>query len=60
MIKKDASVVSIDMKDAFYSTPVDTHHQKYLKCSSNEYLKFKYMPNRYGPAIRSAIFQLYM
>ena len=60
MIKKDAFVVSINLKDAFYSTPVDTHHRKYLKYFSNEYLKFTYMPNRYGLAIRSAILQLYM
>ena len=60
MIKKDAFVVAIDLKDAFYSTPEDTHHQKYLKCFSNEYLKFTYMPNRCGPAIRSAILQLHV
>ena len=31
MIKKDAFMASIDMKDAFYSVPVAAHHQKYLK-----------------------------
>ena len=30
-LKKDAFMPSIDRKDAFYSVPVATHHQKYLK-----------------------------
>ena len=41
-----------DLKDAFYSAPVVTHHQKYLKCFANEYLKFTCTPNGYGPAMR--------
>ena len=43
VIKKDAFMVSIDLKDAFYSVPVAAHHQKYLKCFANGCLKFKYM-----------------
>ena len=45
-------MASTDLKDAFYSVPVAAHHQKYLKSSANEYLKFTCLPNRYGPAMR--------
>ena len=31
VIKKDAFMASIDLKDAFHSVPVTAHHQKYLK-----------------------------
>ena len=31
VIKKDAFMASIDLKDAFYSVPVAEYHQKYLK-----------------------------
>ena len=40
MIKKDALIASIDLKDALYSVPVAAHHQKYLKFFANGYLKF--------------------
>ena len=30
VIKKDAFMASIDLKDAFYSVPVAEYHQKYL------------------------------
>ena len=50
--KKDAFMAAIDLKDAFYSVPVAAHHQKYLKCFANEYLKFTCMPNGYGLAMR--------
>ena len=30
VIKKDAFIASIDLKDAFYSVSVAPHHQKYL------------------------------
>ena len=39
-IKKDASMASIDLKDAFYSVPVAAHHQKHLKFFANNYLTF--------------------
>ena len=52
VVKKDAFMPSIDLKDVFYSVPVAEHHQKCLKPFSNEYLKFKYIPNGYGPAMR--------
>ena len=40
VIKKDAFMASVDLKDAFYSVPGAAHHQKYLKFFGNEYLKF--------------------
>ena len=52
VIKKDAFMASIDLKDAFYFVPVTAHHQKYLKRFANEYLKFTCMPNGYGSAMR--------
>ena len=51
VIKKKAFMVSIDLKDVFYSVPVAAHHQKYLNFFANEYLKFTCMPNEYGPTI---------
>ena len=52
VFKKDAFMASIDLKDAFYSVPVATHHQKYLNFFANEYLNFTCMLNVYGPAMR--------
>ena len=52
VIRKDAFMASIDLKDAFYSVPVVAHHQEYLKFFANEYLKFTCMSNGYGPAMR--------
>ena len=40
VIKKDSSMASTNLKDAFYSVPVTAYHQKYLNCFANEYLKF--------------------
>ena len=45
VIKKDAFMTSIDLKDAFYSVPVTAHYQIYLKLLPNEYLKFICIPN---------------
>ena len=45
-------MASIDLKDAFYSVPVHKNHQTYLKFFVEEYLKFAYMPNGHGPAMR--------
>ena len=52
VIKRGASMASVDLKDAFYSVPVAAHHQKYLNVFAKEYLKFTSMPNVYGPAMR--------
>ena len=52
VIKKDAFMASIDLKDAFYSVPVAAHHEKYLNFFANGFLKFTWMPNGYGLAMR--------
>ena len=52
VIKKDAFMASIDLKDVFYLVPVAAHYQKYLTFFVNKYLKFTCMPNGYGPAMR--------
>ena len=51
-IKKDASMASIDLKEAFYSVPVAAHHQKHLKFFANKHLTFTCMPNGYDTAMR--------
>ena len=35
VIKKDAFMASIDLKDPFYSVLVAAHHQKYLEFFAN-------------------------
>ena len=52
LIKKDAFMASIDLKDLFYVAPVAEHHQKNLKFLANKNLKFTCMPNGYSPALR--------
>ena len=52
VIRKDAFMTSIDLKDAFYSVLAAAHHQKYLYFFANGYLKFTYTPNWYGPTMR--------
>ena len=52
VVKKNAFMASIDLKDAFYSAPGIRHHQKYLVFFANEYLKFTCMPNGYGHAMK--------
>ena len=52
VIKKDALMASIDLKDVFYSVPVAAHYQKYLTFFVYKYLKFTCMPYGYGPAMR--------
>ena len=45
VIRKDAFMASIDLKDVFYYVPVAAHHQKDLKFFENEYLKLTCMSN---------------
>ena len=49
LIKRGIYMASIDVKDPFYSIPVQ--HQAYLTFLIEEYLKFACMPNGYGPAM---------
>ena len=52
MIQKDAWMASIDLKDPLHPVPVPAKHQKYLHYFASEYLKFKWIPNGYIPAMK--------
>ena len=53
IIQPGAWMASVDLKDAFYSIPVNANFQKYLKFQwKNEYYKYVSMPNGYGEAMR--------
>ena len=46
LITKDCFMASIDLKDAYYSVPVDPEHKKYLRFEWNENLyEFNALPN---------------
>ena len=46
-------MASVDLKDAFYSIPVNKTNQKYFKFQwEGHYFQFSGMPNGYGPAMR--------
>ena len=45
-------MVSTNLKEAFYSVPVDNNHQAYLTFFVEEYLKFVCNPKGYGPVMR--------
>ena len=45
-------MASIDLKNAFFSVPIHSTHQKYLKFTFDDLFQFACMPNRYGPAMR--------
>lgn len=52
-IEKNCYMASVDLKDAFFSVPIYSEHQKYLKFTHRDQLyKFISMPNGYGPAMR--------
>ena len=53
MVKLGVWMASVDLKDAYYSVPIDKEYQKYLKSLWQYPLKFIAMPNGYGPAIRA-------
>ena len=46
------NMTSIDLKDAFFSVPIHSTHQKYLKFTFDDLFQFTCMPNGYGPAMR--------
>ena len=52
LIRPGVYMVSINLKDVFYSVPVHKNHQAYLKFFVDEYLKFVCMPNGYAPAMQ--------
>ena len=51
LIRPRVHMVSIDLKDAFYSVPVHKNYQAYLTFLAQEYLQFAYMPNGYETAM---------
>ena len=53
MVKSGVWMASVDLKDAYYSVPIDKEYQKYLKFLWEYPLKFIVMPNGYGPAMRA-------
>ena len=53
MVRRGHFLASIDIKDAFYSVPVNEYHRKYLKFAWNGKLfQFCAMPNGYCDAMR--------
>ena len=52
--EKTATMASVDLKDAFFSIPVQEEDQKYLKFLIRKvFYNFTCMPNGYGPAMRT-------
>ena len=45
-------MASIDLKDAFFSVPIHSTHQKYLQFRFDDLFQFTCMPNGYGAAMR--------
>ena len=53
MVRRNAFLASIDIKDAFYSVPICDSHKKYLKFSwAGIPYQFEAMPNGYKDAMR--------
>ena len=52
LIKPNVYMASIDLKDAFFSQPIQNNYQKYLKFIFGSFFQFTSVPNGYGPAIR--------
>eukprot|EP00794_Sanderia_malayensis_P014639 gene14639-16158_t len=53
VITPNAWMASVDLKDAFYSIPINPNHQKYFKFVwGGKFYQFLGMPNGYGPAMR--------
>ena len=51
IIRANVYMASIDLKDAFFSVPIYSTHQKCFKFTFHDLLQFKCMSNGYGPAI---------
>ena len=47
IIKPNVYMASIDLKDTFFSVPVHSTHQKYLKFTFDDLFQFTYMSNGY-------------
>ena len=53
MVKSGVWMASVDLKDAYYSVPINKDYQTYLKFLWEYPLKFIVIPNGYGPAMRA-------
>ena len=51
IVRPNVYVASIDLKDVFYSIPIHSEHQKYLKFVVLSKISITCMPNGYGPAM---------
>ena len=51
MVKKGAWMASVDLKDAYYSIPINRDHKKFFKFMWKSPFRFLAMPNGYGPAM---------
>ena len=52
MLQRNFWMVSVDLKDAFYSIPVKIEHQKFLKFLWDLPYQYTAMPNGYADAMR--------
>ena len=52
MIRPIRYKVSLDLKGAFFSVPIHSTHQKYLKFTFDDLFQFTCMPNGYRLAMR--------
>ena len=52
IIRPIAYRLSLYLKDAFFSVPIHSTHQKYLKFTFDDLFQFTYMRNAYRPAMR--------
>ena len=52
LIKPNVYMASIDLKYVFFSVPIHSDHQKYLKFIFGNLFQFTSMPSGYGPAMK--------
>ena len=53
LVSKNCFFASIDLKDAFFSVPVNKDHQKLLECIwKGKIYKFTFMPHGYSDSMR--------
>ena len=52
IIRPNVYMASIDLQDPFFSVPIHSTHQKYVKFTFDDLFQFTCMPNGYGPAMR--------
>ena len=52
IVRPNVYMASIDLKDAFFSVPIHSTYQKYLKFTFDDLFQFTCMSNGYGPAMR--------